>query len=142
MPVMTRPGERTVARQILAWQLAVVFALVLGGVALAWLDARHDSGDAARNQVAAIAVSVADSPTVLTALATTDPSTILQPYAEAIRRDSATDFVVIMNTKGIRYTHPNTDNIGKTFVGHIAAAVRGERIIEEYAAADGLDGDL
>ncbi|MBC7592537.1 MAG: sensor histidine kinase [Kineosporiaceae bacterium] len=137
MPVMTRPGERTVARQILAWQLVVVFSLVVGGVALAWLNARQVSGDAARDRVGAIAVSVANSPTVRAALSTRDPSTILQPYAEAIRRDSGTDFVVVMNTKGIRYTHPNTDNIGKKFVGHITAAVAGKPIIEEYAGTLG-----
>ena len=137
MPLMTRRGERTVARQILAWQLVVVFAVVIGGVALASLDAQHDSGNAARDRVVAVAVSVADSPSVLAALKAPDPSAILQPYAEAIRRDSATDFVVVMNTNGIRYSHPNPENIGKTFVGHITAAAGGRRIVEEYVGTLG-----
>ncbi|MEO6472667.1 MAG: sensor histidine kinase [Aeromicrobium sp.] len=129
---MARKRERTVARQILALQLAVVLALVLGGVVLAWLDARHDSSETARKSVVAVAVSVADSPTVRSALKTAHPSATLQPYAEAVRKDSATDFVVIMNRKGIRYSHPNPDNIGKKFVGHTAAALTGKRIVEEY----------
>lgn len=137
MPVMGRAGERTVARQILALQLAVVLALVAGGVALAWLDARHDSGDAARDRVVAVAVAVADAPTVRTALTAPEPTTVLQPYAEAVRRDSATDFVVIMNRQGIRYSHPNPDNIGKKFVGHTAAALTGKRITEEYVGTLG-----
>lgn len=137
MPLMTRRGERTVARQILTWQLVAVFALVVGGVVLAWLDARHDSSDAARDRAVAVAVSVADSPTAREALADPDPSTVLQPYAEDVRRDSSTDFVVVMNTKGIRYSHPNPDNIGKKFVGHIAAAVGGKRVVEEYVGTLG-----
>ncbi len=132
MRLMARRRERTVARQILTLQLAVVLTLVLGGVLLAWLDARHDSSETARKRVVGIAVSIADSPTVRTALASPDPSAVLQPYAEEVRRDSATDFVVIMNPAGIRYSHPNPDNIGKKFVGHTAAALAGGRIVEEY----------
>lgn len=134
---MGPPGERTVARQILALQLAVVLALVVGGVVLAWLDARHDSGDSARDRVVAVAVSVADAPTVRNALKTSEPSTVLQPYAEEVRRDSATDFVVIMNRQGIRYSHPNPDNIGKKFVGHTAEALGGRRITEEFVGTLG-----
>jgi len=134
---MSRAGERTVARQILALQLAVVLALVAGGVVLAWLDARQDSGDSARDRVVAVAVAVADAPTVLSALNAPEPSMILQPYAEAVRRDSATDFVVIMNRQGIRYSHPNPDNIGRKFVGHTAAALEGKRITEEYVGTLG-----
>jgi len=134
---MSRPGERTVARQILALQLAVVLTLVVGGVLLAWLDARQDSRAAARDRVVAVAVSVADAPSVRSALSAPEPSMILQPYAEAVRRDSATDFVVIMNRQGIRYSHPNPDNIGKKFVGHTAAALEGRRITEEYVGTLG-----
>lgn len=137
MPVMSRPAERTVARQILALQLAVVLALVVGGVVLAWLDARDDSGDSARDRVVAVAVAVADAPSVRGALNEPEPSTILQPYAEDVRRDSATDFVVIMNRQGIRYSHPNPDNIGKKFVGHTAAALEGRRITEEFVGTLG-----
>lgn len=132
MPLMARQRERTVARQILTLQLAVVLTLVLGGVLLAWLDARHDSSETARKRVVGVAVAVADSPTVRTALASPSPSQILQPYAEEVRRDSATDFVVIMDPAGIRFSHPNPANIGKKFVGHTAAALAGGRIVEEY----------
>lgn len=137
MRFMSRPRERTVARQLLAWQLAVVLVLVVGGIALAWLDARQDSGKAAEDRVVAVAVSVADSPTVRESFRAEDPSAVLQPYAEAVRRDSETDFVVIMNRQGIRYSHPNPDNIGKKFVGHTAAALAGKRVTEEFVGTLG-----
>jgi sensor histidine kinase regulating citrate/malate metabolism len=43
-----------------------------------------------------VARSVADSPTLLPALASPDPSRTLQPYAEDLRRHTGVDFVVVM----------------------------------------------
>ena len=71
---------------------------------------------------------MADSPTVRTAVVLTGPSrtATLQPYAEQVRVDTDTDFVVVMGLDRIRYTHPNPDNIGKQFVGDLGDAPEGE----------------
>ena len=124
--------DASVARQLLAWQIVVVVVLVVGGIALAVSDARSDARSIAGQRSLDLAVSVADSPTVRSAIRLPNPSTKLQPFAEAVRRDTGTDFVVVMSTQGIRYTHPNPENIGKRFLGTITAAQDGRRITETY----------
>lgn len=130
-----RPGS--VAQQILRWQVVIVVVLVLGAVALAWLDARADATAAARQRALDLAVSVADAPTVREAVRTADPTTVLQPFAEQVRRDSGTDFVVIMSPDGIRWTHPDVDVIGERFIGSIEAAQQGRRSTEVYTGTLG-----
>ncbi|WP_374455246.1 ATP-binding protein [Nocardioides sp.] len=125
---MTRraEGESPVARQILLLQVGVVVVLVVTAVALAALDARRDSREAAGDQAVAVARSVADSPFVREEVLTADPTTALQPFAEEVRRDTGTDFVVIMDTDRTRWTHPDPDQIGGKFIGDLGDAPRGE----------------
>lgn len=136
---MTRraEGESPVARQILLLQVGVVVVLVITAVALAALDARRDSREAARDQATAVARSVADSPFVSQEVQSADPTTALQPFAEEVRRDTGTDFVVIMSPDRIRWTHPDTSQIGREFVGGIGDALGGEVFTEEYAGTLG-----
>ena len=119
-------GESPVARQILLLQVAVVVVLVVTAVALAAWDARHDSRESAREQATAVARSVADSPFVRRAVGVANPTERLQPFTEEVRRDTGTDFVVIMDTDRTRYTHPNTAQIGAAFVGDLGRALQGE----------------
>ena len=130
---MTRraQGESPVARQILLLQVGVVVVLVVTAVALAALDARRDSREAAREQATVVARSVADSPFVRREVVTADPTTALQPFAEEVRRDTGTDFVVIMSTDRVRWTHPDTSRIGGTFVGGTGGALDGKVFTEE-----------
>ena len=72
-----------------------------------------------------MATTTADSPQILAALATPDPSVQPQPWAERIRRDTGTDFVVVMSPDGVRYTHPDLSQIGGHYLGSIAEAQRG-----------------
>lgn len=60
---------------------------------------------------------IADRPDVIGAFSTEDPSSILQRIAEDIRKQTGASFIVIGNKQGIRYTHPNTEKIGKSMVG-------------------------
>ena len=130
-------GESPVARQILLLQVGVVVVLVVTAVALAALDARRDSREAAREQATAVAQSVADSPFVRQEVTTADPTTALQPFAEEVRRDTGTDFVVVMSTDRIRWTHPDTDRIGGTFVGEVGRAPEGQVFTQEYVGTLG-----
>lgn len=139
MRSMTRraDGESPVARQILLLQVAVVVVLVVVAVALAAFDARRDSREAARDQASAVARSVADSPYVRDAVTRPDPTALLQPFAEEVRRDTGTDFVVVMDTDRTRWTHPDPDRIGGTFVGSVGGAPQGEVFTQEYAGTLG-----
>jgi two-component system CitB family sensor kinase len=133
------PGRRpsSVARQILVLQLLVVLIVVLSALALAYLDARSDQQRQAGEAALAVATTTADSPQILAALATPDPSVQLQPWAERIRRDTGTDFVVVMSPDGVRYTHPDPSQIGGHYLGSIAEAQRGESHIEQFTGTLG-----
>jgi sensor histidine kinase regulating citrate/malate metabolism len=134
------PRAWSLARQLFALQVGVVSIVVLAGGAAAYLQARERSQDTTAQRVIAVARSVAASPLVRSAVTAPEanPSAVLQPYAEQVRRDTGTDFVVVMTTKGIRYSHPKPELIGHRFSGHIDAAVAGGVVLETYGGSFGL----
>ncbi|MGH3451741.1 MAG: sensor histidine kinase [Haloechinothrix sp.] len=137
---MPSPGHRqrwSVARQLLVLQLVIVAVVVTGGAVLAYLEAVRATEDSAREKVTSVAVSVADSPSLLAALAEPDPSARLQPFAERVRADTDVDFITIMDNDGTRYTHPNPERIGGTFVGNTEPALAGRTFTETYTGTLG-----
>ncbi len=133
--VSSRPSP--VARQILLLQVLMVVVVVAGAVALAYADARDTQIAGARDRALAVAVSVADTPQVRRALGTADPSASIQPFAERVRRDSHTDFVVVMSLHRIRYSHPDPAQIGGRFIGDLGGAPRGRPFTQEYTGTLG-----
>ena len=127
----------TVARQILLLQVLVVLVVVVGAVALAYLDARRSQISAARDRALAVAVSVADTPQVRRAVTRPDPSRTVQPFAERVRRDSGTDFVVVMGLDRTRYSHPDPAQLGKPFIGDLGTAPDGRPFTQEYTGTLG-----
>ncbi|MEU3279358.1 sensor histidine kinase [Streptomyces antibioticus] len=131
------PRPRSLAGQLFAMQ-AVLIAIVVAGYALfAWASNHSQAEDAAARQASAVARSVADSPSVRAAIHTADPSAELQPYALRVVRDTDVDFVTIMNTDGIRWTHPEEREIGRPFRGNTAAALAGRTFTETYTGTLG-----
>ncbi len=112
-----------------------VVALV--GVAAAYLQARARSEDSARREVLGVARAVAAQGAVRSALTLSDPSSVLQPLAEAVRRDTGTDFVVVMGRDRTRYSHPNPDLVGRRFIGHVEGALAGGAVLETYTGTLG-----
>ncbi|OIJ68978.1 histidine kinase [Streptomyces mangrovisoli] len=112
-------------------QVVIVLLLVVSAVVAQFLQARHDTNQEARNRSMAVAQTFANSPGIVAALRSPDPTAILQPSAEAARKKAKVDFIVVLNTDGIRYTHPKPDRIGKKFVGTIGPALRGGTVTEE-----------
>ncbi|WP_345133074.1 sensor histidine kinase [Streptomyces mexicanus] len=137
MRIPDLPRPRSLAGQLFAMQ-AVLLALVVAGYALfTFVSDRGQAEAAARRQATAVARSIADSPSVRTAIRTADPTARLQPYALKVQRDTQVDFVTIMNPEGIRWTHPDPDQIGKRFLGTIAPARRGRSFTETYTGTLG-----
>ncbi|MFF6961624.1 ATP-binding protein [Streptomyces sp. NPDC008317] len=133
----TRTRPRSLAGQLFAVQVVIV-ALVVGGCAvLAYVNAGSRAEDAARDRVSAAATAVADSDTVVRAARSADPTAALQPYADRVTADAGVDFVTIMDTHGIRWTHPDRSLIGKHFLGHIGPALRGQTFTETYTGSLG-----
>lgn len=131
------PAGWSLARQLLVLQAAIVALLVTVGAALAYLDAGRAADETATKTVTAVAASIADAQNVRAALATPDPSRLLQPYAERVRRDTGVDFITIMSPAGIRYAHPNPARIGGHFVGNTAPAFAGRTFTETYTGTLG-----
>ncbi|GGB42269.1 histidine kinase [Flexivirga endophytica] len=136
-PRLRSPRLWSVAAQTFTLQAVVALIVVTAGVVGAYVQARHYSNSRATAQVVAVAQSVAASPQVIAGLHTADPSVRLQPIAEAVRKRTHTDFVVIMSPTGTRYSHPNPARIGHTFVGHIAPAAAGGQVVEDYTGTLG-----
>ncbi|MEV6838446.1 SpoIIE family protein phosphatase [Streptomyces sp. NPDC051133] len=121
---------RSVAGQVFLLQVVIVLLLVVSAVVAQVLQVRHDSDTEAQNRSLAVAQTFAQAPGTAAALRSPDPTALLQPRAEATRKATGVDFVVVMDTDGIRYTHPDPDRIGKKFVGTIAPAVAGGTVTE------------
>ncbi|MFI1864853.1 SpoIIE family protein phosphatase [Streptomyces jumonjinensis] len=128
---------RTVAGQVFLLQVAIVLLLVAVGITALLVQSHADSRREAVNRSEAVATTFASSPGMDAALASRDPSAILQPRAEEARKRSHVDFIVVMNTDGIRYTHPLPSRIGKKFVGDIGPALRGEVVTEKLTGTIG-----
>ncbi|WTS80506.1 SpoIIE family protein phosphatase [Streptomyces sp. NBC_00104] len=123
---LARRNIRSVAGQIFLLQVALVVLLVAFAVfALVLQSQRHTNAEAKRRSIA-VAQTFAHSPGVLSALEAPEPAKVLQPLTEAGRKSAGVDFVVVMDTKGIRYTHPLPDRIGKRFVGEIEPSLAGK----------------
>jgi serine phosphatase RsbU (regulator of sigma subunit)/PAS domain-containing protein/anti-sigma regulatory factor (Ser/Thr protein kinase) len=119
-------SPRSVAGQVFVLQVVLVVLLVVSAVVALVLQSDRDTKAEAKRRSIAVAQTFAHSPGVLPALKAPDPSKVLQPLTEAGRKSAGVDFIVVMDTKGIRYTHPLPDRIGKRFVGTIEPSLAGK----------------
>ncbi|MFF7748333.1 ATP-binding protein [Streptomyces sp. NPDC007971] len=137
MRVPSLPRPRSLAGQLFAMQ-AVLIAVVVAGYALfTYVSDQRQAEDAAVRQVTAVARSVADSPSVRSAIRTPEPTGALEPYALQVMRDTNVDFVTIMTPDGIRWTHPDRQQIGRRFLGRIGPAQHGHTFTETYTGTLG-----
>ncbi|MEK4222016.1 sensor histidine kinase [Bacillus sp. FSL W8-0116] len=80
-----------------------------------------------------MAITISNMPTIKNAFKTKNPSKIIQPLAEKIRKETKAEFIVIGNKQGIRYSHPITSRIGQKMVGgdNYRAIKKGEAYISK-----------
>ncbi|MEV6883897.1 sensor histidine kinase [Streptomyces sp. NPDC051135] len=131
------PRPRSLAGQLFAMQAVLIAVVVVGYAVFTYLSDRGQAQDAAGRQARSVSLAIADSPSVAEAVRTPDPTVRLQPYAERVMRDTDVDFVTIMSPEGIRWTHPDPEQIGHPFQGHIERAQRGETFTETYTGTLG-----
>ncbi|WP_329561490.1 SpoIIE family protein phosphatase [Kitasatospora sp. NBC_01266] len=124
-------GIRSVAGQVFALQVVVVLLLVLAAVLALVLESQRDATQEARNRSVAVAQTFANSPGIVAALESPDPTAILQPKAVAAQQAARVDFIVVLNTDGIRYTHPDPARIGHKFVGIYQPALQGQVVVQQ-----------
>ncbi|MET7315942.1 SpoIIE family protein phosphatase [Streptomyces thermoviolaceus] len=126
----------SVAGQMFVLQVALVVLLVVAAVVALMLQSERDTSAEAERRSLAVAETFANAPGLRAALREPRPTTVLQPLTEAGRRAAGVDFIVVMDTHGIRYTHPMPDRIGKRFVGTIGPSLQGRTLTES------VDGPL
>ncbi|WLD94469.1 sensor histidine kinase [Alkalihalobacillus sp. AL-G] len=64
-----------------------------------------------------VATTISFMPTIKNAFALEEPSSVIQPFAEEIRKRTGAEFVVVGNADGMRYSHPDAWKIGRHMVG-------------------------
>ncbi|WP_404827257.1 MULTISPECIES: sensor histidine kinase [Streptomyces] len=131
-PLRRLRGPRSLAGQLFAMQVVLVAVVVAGCVVFAYVSADRQAAATARRQVTAAACAVADSPAVVAAARSADPTAALQPYASRLERDAGVNFVVVMAPDGTRWTHPEPSAVGAKYLGHTGPALRGEVFAETY----------
>src|SRR5260221_6968124 len=119
-------GPLSVSSQLLLLQVAIVAATVIIGTFASYALVSSQIDDQYKQRALSIAYAVAATPDIVEAMSEPDPARAIQPIAEAIRRSVGADFVVVANKDGIRYSHPNPDNIGKRVSTDPSGALAGD----------------
>ncbi|WP_435798867.1 SpoIIE family protein phosphatase [Streptomyces avermitilis] len=132
---------RSTAGQVFLLQVVIVVLLVAAAVAAMVLEAARDAVQQARRDSIVAAQSFASAPGMVEALRGPHPTAVLQPRAEEARKKAGVDFLVVMNTQGIRYTYPYPREIGKKFVGTIEPALHGRTVVERAGGPPLPTGD-
>ena len=115
--------EWSIARRLFfAHALFILVLTVFVGTAF-FVDARDRGYVETGNRMLAVATAIADSPLVLAASESADPSASLQPYALKLSADAGLDFITIMAPDRTRWTHPTDTEIGKDYIGAIEPAL-------------------
>ncbi|WP_353051474.1 SpoIIE family protein phosphatase [Streptomyces sp. RTGN2] len=118
--------------------LGIVALLVATAVIALVVQGRRDSMNVARAKSLSVAETFAHGPGIAAALDSRDPTALLQPRAEEIRRSTGVEYVVVAGTNGIRYTHPDIALIGKHILGPYKEALEGDGFTRTVNASRGL----
>lgn len=131
------PRRWSVAGQTFALQVGIAVLVIAAGLGGAFVQAQRAGDNEAIARATAVAETVAATPDVVEAVQGPTPAATLQPYAERVRIESGTDFVVVMSPEGVRYSHPDPMQIGRIFLGHREDALAGGVVVEEYTGTLG-----
>jgi serine phosphatase RsbU (regulator of sigma subunit)/PAS domain-containing protein/anti-sigma regulatory factor (Ser/Thr protein kinase) len=146
MPADRSPGPRvrsalsarSVAGQVFLWQLVLVvlFAAAAGGALV--LQARHSRTQEARQLSKGVAQTFAQAPGTVDAMKSADPTAALQPRAEDTRKLTGVDFVVAIDPRGFRWTHPDPRLIGEHVFALRKEAAAGRPFTQDFEGSLGL----
>lgn len=128
---MRIPRPRRVFAQVLAVQLAITTGVTILATGLFLAPFGSHLDDQAMRRALAIAQTAAE-PTVARDLAATEPSTSgpVQQAAERVRQATGALYVVVMDTRGVRWSHTNPAQIGKYVSTDPGRALAGQEVME------------
>ncbi|MET7321031.1 sensor histidine kinase [Streptomyces sp. NPDC005549] len=123
---------RRVFSQVLLMQLAIAagVAVLATGLFLAPLGDQLD--DQAMRRALAIAQTTAQQPQVVRDLRTTRPTANgpVQQEAERVREATKAEYVVVMDRKGVRWSHTDPQRIGQVVSTDPGQALSGREVME------------
>ncbi|MBW1598408.1 SpoIIE family protein phosphatase [Streptomyces sp. JJ38] len=122
---------RSVAGQVLFFQILVAVVLISAAVVAVVLQARNDTEHDAQRRSRAAAAAFAHAPGIVEALESQDPTSVLQPRVQASEWDTGVDFITVLSTDGLRYADTDPDLIGTRTQG-IERAAEGEAFTEIF----------
>lgn len=125
-------GPRSVAGQVFLLQLLVGVLLVAVTAAAFVFEARQRATKDAYGRSLAVAETFANAPGTKAAMRSADPTALLQPSAEAVRRTADVTYVVAFDPQGIRWSHPDPSLIGGHVSGAFPPAFSGEPFQETF----------
>ncbi|TFD88108.1 sensor histidine kinase [Cryobacterium lactosi] len=129
-------GWSIARRLFLAHFVFIVSLAVFVGTA-SFVDARDRGYTETADRMLSVAISIADSPLVVTAAESADPTAALQAYTLEVSQDASLDFITIMSPAGIRWTHPDPAEIGREYIGETGPAAAGSPLTEVTAGTLG-----
>ncbi|MEU2158049.1 SpoIIE family protein phosphatase [Streptomyces sp. NPDC019396] len=129
---------RSLAGQVFLLQLGVVVLVVATALVALVVQAGHHSTEDARQRTLTAAQTFAHSPGLLATLESPDPSAVLQPSAEAVRKAAGVDAIIVYQRDGIALTHSDPDQIGKHVIGPYAEAATGKTFTKTFQGTLGL----
>ena len=119
----------SLATQILTLQVLIVLVTLSVTAAVELQQTRTRLTEQEGAKVLAIARAVAALPEVRAAFDDDDPSVVLQPLAESVRRASDLTFVVLADRDQVRMAHPNPALVGERLSTDAADALTGREVV-------------
>ncbi|MGK5498639.1 ATP-binding protein [Streptomyces sp. URMC 125] len=125
-------GPRRVFSQVLLAQLAIVTGVTALATGLFLALFSDELDEQAMRRALAIARTTAAEPRFAEGVRTTPPSPggPVQAAAERIRRASGAGYVVVMDRRGVRWSHPEPDRVGRRVSTDPSAALSGREVME------------
>ncbi|MFE7705094.1 ATP-binding protein [Streptomyces sp. NPDC057486] len=123
---------RRVFAQVLLTQVAITTGVVMLVTGLLLAPLSHQLDDQAMRQALSIAQTTAAEPGLVLHLTSTEPSPSgpVQAEAERIRRATGALYIVVMDTRGVRWSHTDTRQIGKHVSTDPSTALAGREIMQ------------
>ncbi|MEO7126295.1 MAG: PAS domain-containing protein [Nakamurella sp.] len=131
-------ASRRLSTRILRWQVAILVGTLLVGFGLIVFQVRSMLVHQYEERALAIAQAVQVEPGIADAVIAGDPTMLVQQRAEAIRKSTDALFVVVTDARGIRYSHPNPDEIGREVSTSPDGALSGHEVLAVQRGTLGL----
>ncbi|MET7905564.1 sensor histidine kinase [Streptomyces sp. NPDC005355] len=123
---------RRVSAQVLAIQLTLIGGVMVLATGLSLAPLSSEIDNQAMHQALAIAQTTAADPDIARDLTTTEPTASgpVQRAAERIRRATGALYIVVMDSRGVRWSHTNAVRIGEHVSTDPSAALAGREVMQ------------